>query len=393
MLVYTVATLISVFFCIAYQKQLNISGDISNSLKENYLLKALLFLSGLPLFLISALRIDTGTDTWHTYTPEFYALRFSMTGIISPTEQQYLIDSYMRQYPDAIHATYEEILDYFIYWSDHSSVLFQWLQKGLIYLNVDVQWLYVITSAFIISLIFRAIYRQSSSVAMAVFLFVTTSNYFLTINIVAQSMAIALMLVACEYAEKRKPISFLLLILLAIGFHSSAFVVLVIYILPRLNIKPLWCCLSIIACLFMTPILLVLVRKLVTTFVPKYARYFGETTDFEIIFFAIGICVFLLTSYYFKQCKDLPYFKLWYYMNVLGLLALCFSAYIPNMKRINYYFAAPHFLLLPLIINAEENKKTKWLLCIGILVAFTLETIIAVGYMNKNGALPYQHCL
>ena len=82
--------------------------------------------------------------------------------------------------------------------------------------------------------------------------------------------------------------------------------------------------------------------------------------------------------------------KLWYYLNVIGLMALCFSGRIPYMKRINHYFAAPHFLFLPLMIRCEERPVRRRALYVLIVLLFLAETIVAVGYLNKNGVLPYQ---
>ena len=76
-------------------------------------------------------------------------------------------------------------------------------------------------------------------------------------------------------------------------------------------------------------------------------------------------------------------------MNVIGLIALCFSGRIPNLKRINYYFAAPHFLFLPLMIQCEERPTWKKLLTAAVVLLFLAETAVAVGMMNKNGVLPY----
>ena len=46
------------------------------------------------------------------------------------------------------------------------------------------------------------------------------------------------------------------------------------------------------------------------------------------------------------------------------------------MKRINYYFAAPQFLMLPEMLLAEENVRVRrWLVALSIL-AFAAETAV-----------------
>lgn len=53
------------------------------------------------------------------------------------------------------------------------------------------------------------------------------------------------------------------------------------------------------------------------------------------------------------------------------------------MKRVNYYYAAPQFLLLPEALRAEEDSKRRKLMTAALAVAFALETLVAVGIYNK----------
>ena len=356
-------------------------------------------LAALPLFLLSALRWDVGTDTWHTYTPE-YLVMMSETRELSPEEEQIILNDYRRLakrdfgYSDEqISAiTYKDAFGFFSQTYKHTSPGFQLIEHGLIALNADVQWLYVVTSLIIMAFVFASIYWQSKDMALACLFFVITSNYFLALNIVSQYMAISVCLFACMYAEKQKPLPFFLLVFLAASFHTSALVFLPLYFLPKLRVKPLWCAVSIAAMFVLVPLLFPLLEKLVRLAMPKYARYFAENAayEFEWIFFAIGAAVFALGAYYWEQGNNKPYYRLWYYANVLGLMALCFSVHMPSMKRINYYFAAPHFLFLPLMISCEADRRRRTILRIAVIALFVAETVVAVWMLNKNQPLPYQ---
>ena len=357
------------------------------------------FLAMLPLFLLSAVRWDVGTDTWHTYTPEYFAMT-AETRELSPAEKQIILDDYrlLAKYDlgysdaQAEAITYEDAFGFFSGTYAHTSPGFQLIERGLLALNADVQWLYVVTSLLILAFVFASIYRQSEDMALACLFFVITSNYFLTLNIVSQYMAIAICLFACIFAERQKPLPFFLLVLLAASFHTSALVFLPVYFLPKLRVKPLWCAVSLAAVFLLVPLLFPLLEKLVRLVTPKYARYFANGADYEFewIFFAIGAAVFVVGAYYWKQGENKPCYRLWYYANVLGMMALCFSAHMPNMKRINYYYAAPHFLLLPLIMRCEEDRRRRIVLKIAMVALFAAETAVAVWMLNKNQPLPYQ---
>lgn len=385
MLVYGVATLLSVLFALLWQQA-------RRRARGRVHLAALALLSLLPLLLVSALRWDTGTDTWHTYTPEYLALRWKLTGVLPENGMALLRQYYQRPHPelDISGIADKEILQYFADASSHTSPLFRLLERGLIALGAGPQWLYALTAAFTLGVIWRVIFTQSENAPLAVFLFVATSNYFLSLNIVSQYMAVALCLLACAPAQQRRPLPFAALVALAAGFHASALVFLPVYFLPRLRVKPLWCALGAAGCLLLAPLCVPALQWLIARATPQYARYFNWEGEFEWIFFGLGLLVLALGAYCYDKAQDKPYFRLWYYMNVLGLLALCFSGVLPLMKRVNYYFAAPHFLLLPQLIQCEKRPRLRRALYCGVILFFIAETLVAVALLGKNGVLPYR---
>ena len=349
------------------------------------------------LFLFSALRWNVGTDTWHTYTPEYLAMKARGTELTR--EEKDVVDDCYRLWSrlergipkeDAERLTHEEAMAFFAESSSHTAPGFQALEKVLIFLGADVQWLYAVTSAFILLFVFAAVTRQSTAPVLAAAMFVLTGNFFLSLNIVSQFMAISVCLYACAFAQERKPVPFFLLIALAACFHVSALVFVPVYFLPKLKVKPLWCAVAVAAILAAAQFCFPLLEKAVSALAPAYARYFGKKADFEWIFFAIGLAVFAAGAWYWPKGKDRPYYRLWFYANVLGLVALCFSGHIPYMKRINYYFAAPHFLFLPLVIQCEERPAWRKAMTAAMLLLFLAETVVATGMMNKNGTLPYR---
>ena len=388
---YTAATALAVLFSRKYTLlSATDGGSVSDKGGQR---KAFLLLSFLPLYLLSALRWNTGTDTYHTYTPQYYGMIWKITGHMSGSQTAFLRESWARliEKPSNIHGIHE-IRQYYATESTHTSPLFRLLEFPLAHLNADVQWLYMITSAVILVLVFVAIYRQSINAPLAVFFFVVTSSYFLSLNIIAQYIAIAICLVACEFAENNRPVPFFALVAVAIGFHTSAFVFLPVYFLNKIRLRPRWCFGIIALCLVSSPVLFRAIQGVVKTAAPKYQRYLSADSSFELVFFAIGMFVMILGSLYFDRCKDMKYFRIWYYTNVLGLMALSFSGQIPYMKRINYYYSAPLFMMLPLIISAEEDARKQKILKWGLIAVFILETIVAVVLMNKNEVLPYTFC-
>ncbi len=345
----------------------------------------------IPLFFLSALRWDVGTDTWHTYTPEYLAM-MSESRELTEKERQIIIEDY-RLYnlnDPEVEITEENAMNFYSVTYKHTAPGFQVLERLLIAMNADVQWLYVVTSLISLTFVFAAIALQSGNPVLSCLFFVITSTYFLSLNVVSQFMAISICLFACLFAEKRQPVPFFLLVLLAAAFHVTAMVFLPVYFLPGLKVRPLACAVVVLLTFFLAPLLVPLMEKLVRIVVPKYAFYLGSYLEFETIFFALGIAVFAIGTYYWKAGESKPFYRLWYYCNVLGMLSLCFSPYLPSMKRINYYFAAPHFLFLPLVVSCEENFRRRSILEILLVLLFIAETFVAVWMLNKNEVLPYR---
>ena len=351
----------------------------------------------IPFLAVMSARWCVGVDTWHTYTPEYLGMKSEAVQLTDEEDQIMLICSQLNgrmdhgnSIEDAKKITLEDTYRNFREAYHHTGIGFQLLQRVLVLFHADVQWLYFVTSLIILGLTFTAIWQQSSYPLLACLFFVITGNFFLSMNIVSQYIAVAICLFACIFAEKRKPVWFFLLVALAATFHISALVFMAVYFLPKLKIKPLWCIIAVAAALLVAQFAFPLIKKLVEVIAPKYARHFALASDFEWIFFGIGCAVLALGTYYFNQGKDLPFFRLWYYMNVLGLITLAFSGNIPLMKRINYYFAVPHFLLIPMLMNLEEDKKRRIALHILTIGLFTVQIIVAIWHLNKHATLPYR---
>lgn len=399
MLIYIIATLLMTaaaawLYPRREMQQITPGGPISAELKKKLVLSCILAM--IPFLAVMSVRWNVGVDTWHTYTPEYLAMKSESMSLTEEEEQimhacsRLVAQSdhgYSRE--EAEQITLERAYGDFRGAYHHTGIGFQLLQRILIFLRADVQWLYFVTSLLILGFTFAAVWQQSTRPWLACLFFVITANFFLSMNVVSQYIAVAICIFACRFAEQRKPVPFFLLVALASTFHISALVFLPVYFLPKLKISPLWCVISVAAALIIAQFAFPLIEKAVEIIAPKYARHFSLNAEFEWIFFAIGCAVLGLGTLYYKKGKDLPYFKIWYYANVLGLIALAFSGNIPLMKRINYYFAAPHFLLIPMLLNLEEDKKRRMILHALTIGLFAAEVIVAIWHMNKHATLPY----
>lgn len=77
-----------------------------------------------------------------------------------------------------------------------------------VWLNGNFRVVIVLTSTLVAGCVFYAIFTQSSSPVLAVYLYVATSNYFLSLNIIRQYVAIGIGLVAVRFIRERRLLPF-----------------------------------------------------------------------------------------------------------------------------------------------------------------------------------------
>lgn len=390
MLVYSAATLLSCL--LAWQMQKQAESRLEQGRSAQMLLRYVL--CALPLLLVSAARWGIGTDFYCTYLPEFRALEWLRRGGGDALRDELFVSvsPYLTQWglPD----TPPETLNYFLGVLDKSEPGFRALMELGVWLGGNFRIVLVVTSAVTTLCVFYAIFTQSSDPVLAIYLYVATSNYFLSLNIVRQYVAIGIGLIAVRFIREKRLLPYLLCVGLGMLFHTTAVLLLPCYFLCRVEVRPRNALIAVGVTLAVSGPLGMLASWLMPRVgLGYYARYLDSAwadDGFETVLFAINLCVMVFCGWYWKKAKCAsPYYIIWYNMTFLGTLALALSGVLPLMKRVNYYYGAPQFLLLPEALRAEEDPRRRKMLTALLAAAFAAETIIAVGFYNKNGVLPY----
>jgi hypothetical protein len=100
--------------------------------------------------------------------------------------------------------------------------------KLLSLLSKNPQFLFFITALFIDGVIAWFIYRYSPNYWMSIYLYISMGFYYNTMNILRQSLALCIILLGLPLLLKKKRIWFLLIVVLAAQFHSSAWIALLL---------------------------------------------------------------------------------------------------------------------------------------------------------------------
>ena len=376
-MIYVVATLLACAAAFAYERRRT--------------WRWLAVATAVPLLLVAAARWNVGTDLRRTYLPEYRALE-QMHGAKVPPAKVREFRLLARRH--LFGRTPERVCRHFKKVVRRSEPAYRLLMEGAWRSGLGFRSILATCALITTACVFFAIFRFSRWPTLAVFLFVATGNYFLTLNIMRQYVAIGIGLVAVATIADRRPWRFMLCVAAATAFHYSAVLLLPLYALSRIELNPRRGAMVVAAALALSFVAAPVVPWALRAVGSEYTKYFSPKfieDGFEWMFFAINCCFLAMGAWYWRGATaGNRLFAIWYGMTVLGTAALAFSGALPLMKRVNYYYAAPQFLMLPEMLLAEENPRRRHVLTALVVTAFIAETVVSVYFLNKNGVLPYR---
>ena len=160
-------------------------------------------LSFVPFFLVSALRYDVGTDYLYRYVPNYISIVNGMN--VASLEP-----------------------------------LFNLLIKVCVFFTKDYSLLFIITSAIIIGLIFKKIYKESKIVVLSIIIFFAGSFFFQSMNLVRQYISIAIIFSSYKLLlsdKKSDHIIWFFAIVVASLFHTISIAFLPMYFFRKRHIS------------------------------------------------------------------------------------------------------------------------------------------------------------
>lgn len=365
MIVYLIMLLLSIVFIFIAQKS------------KNKVLKVILYIcSILPLFLVSALRYDLGTDYTKRYVSAYNAL---------------------------LHG--KEVMSL--------EITFRNLVKICTMITSDSNMLFVITSFIIIVLIMLTVLTKSKNKILSVIILVFGGFYFESLNLIRQYISISIILWSSHLLLKNNwkyYILYILSVILATSIHTSAFVAIVIVILGKFTfVNWKWFLPIVIGILVFNNKIMDLVIKIIE--LTKYKHYLYISGEISYLNIIKNIFLFIVMQYVYNQAKKQN--KLEnddkFYLNIQGLtlLVVCLGACNFQFSRIAIYFyifqimSIPHFInklsmepfenLIKKIFKKENLKiKLKPFVYIGVVLLFGVNIFYTNVLNNDNEVIPYK---
>lgn len=341
----------------------------------------LLILAVVPMFFISAIRYNVGTDYEKRYVADYYTLLEGKN-------------------------------------VGNLEIGFKAIDYLCLFFTKEPYLLFVITSLIILAIIFEVIYKKSSNRILSIIIFFLGGYFFATLNIIRQYISVAFILLGYQFLmsenKKKAYIGFVICAILAFFMHSSSIICFIIILLTKKNIMDArWVIpLSILILILNKNIMVILTPIIKNTRFNVYLTGKFTTGELSILQIVENLIIYLAMyfSYYFekKQGKELDKQGITLF-NIQGLaLLLTVSGVIHTLFiRMAIYFVAFQIISIPYFFSIlqfntitdkinkklKKNLKTKTVEIIiysGIVLGFSAMFIYTNILNNDNEVLPYK---
>lgn len=300
----------------------------------------------------------------------------------------------------------------------HYANVFSWIQEdldvyveiGYKYLNLfiqnilhfDVRGLFAITSIIIISLFGVAIKKNVDDkyIFLGLFIFICSGIYFSSFNLVRQYIGVAILAIGTTFLIKERYFYYILIIILASTFHSSAWIAIVFLALILIckkvrNPKLIWA-IYILSLLF----LIIDIRSILNLLEPiipqRWTWYLNsefllnKNTSAVLKQVVPNIIMVLLLLKRDKIIDEKP-------ENDIYMLGLLMCVIITNaffgvmvLVRLADYFDIYLVFCIPLLIEAWKDKINPKLIYLAIIGYYIILTVVTIFIMGGDGVVPYQ---
>lgn len=231
------------------------------------------------------------------------------------------------------------------------------LLKAVASISSDFRWIIVISAVLSIGFLAYGYVRHSPDAALTIVLFINMSNFVVMFSALKQSVAVSFGFLAFEFVRRKKPVFFILVVVIAVLFHSSAFMILFMYPLYHLRVTRKWLVFVIPALVllfvFNQPVFLLL-GTVLSSFT-KYETSITLTGSYTMLAVIVILAVF---SFLIPDEKKLD--KDTIGMRNFLLLAVVLQMFAPLhtvAMRMNYYYIIFIPLVIPRII---ESRSVRW---------------------------------
>lgn len=296
------------------------------------------------------------------------------------------VDIYYHYYTEAI-----ECDDLQLYIDSHND----WMESGYLLLN----WLFAriipwpqfilfFEAAFCCGITLRFIYKYSDDVLLSLLGFMSLGVMGFYLTGFRQSMAISLCLLALEMADRKKMVTFSILVLIAVSFHGSAIAFMPAYFLIRIRANKVLVIIEIALLAFIGQLIPFIIKLGNEVFERNYVGEFAGNRTGGIINILIGAFIVFIMMYQIEDynlsgdgipnggkgifvLEENDSYKFLYILIMgIGLYVLRYKSLI--IERVSFYYLPVLFVLLPDAIKNGIVEKDRQFVRVFCMVGMML---------------------
>lgn len=220
------------------------------------------------------------------------------------------------------------------------------------------QVLLIITAIIVNGMIYPTYKRLCADATLTIVLFCTISTFFMMFSGIRQMIAIGIGFRAYEFVRSKKKISFVLMVCLAMTFHTSAFLLFFMYPVYHIKVTKKWLLIVVPVLtgifIFNKPIFMYL-----SLIMARYTRFEGGISSTGAYAVLILLILFAVFAFLIPEEANLD-------EEVIGLRNFLLFSLVLQMfaplhtlaMRMNYYYIIFIPILIPLVIK-HRNKRWK----------------------------------
>lgn len=320
--------------------------------KQNALKLIFVFLSYIPLTFISAMRYDVGTD--------YFSYQYIYMGMVDTERYEF------------------------------GFMLFNGILKRI---SSFPQTFFIVSSIFICVIYITSIYKYSIDPSFSILLFLINRDYTESFNTIRMYMAIMITMFAIQYIKQKRIIPVLIITIIAMLFHISAAILLVLFVLYFIDLTPRKGLIIAIFVLIFSNLIFNIVKWLTISYTNRQI-YFDDQTlikrvNFSWTDFLIYLSFFILISCIYKDIKNNKNIKLLYAASLTGMIiALSGSFFAGTLIRMAYYMNPIFAIYIPELLANIQKKNLRNIFKFFIILFYTIIWVWVVFYQDNN-FLPY----
>lgn len=303
--------------------------NISTNKSQKRIYMVLCFLS--VLFFVGLRSINTGSIDTQTYCRMFDTASSTSGFIDFLTIREISIEEYL----------YKEGNFYLLVW-----LISRFTDNEQIFL--------VVIAAIMTVCVFRFMSKHSEDFMLSCIIYICLGSMTFSMNGMRQALAMSICLLAYDFAVKKKIVPFLLIVLLAMTFHVSAFIFLLAY--PLSNFSKL----HLVPLLIGGGLFIALSSSLASIYDSLVEKDYAVRDSIEgggFVTVAIYLLVLILTMLFYKNLATENGIEPLFALCFVGLVIFStryFSTQI--FERISYYFYYSVILLIPKLSHIFKEK-------------------------------------